>query len=317
MHSFIFKRNRGLSLMVTLFCLGSLCHSSQLVKDQAGLTSASATAGLGDGPIAPGDRLDVQVFDMPELTVHAQVSQTGDIPMPLLNAVRVAGLTSSEAAQAITAALKDRALARDPRVIVTLQQFASSFTVVGEVRNPGIYPFYGKRRLVDILSMAGGLTENAGRLIQVSGAVVGGPRQSVLWDPTLLDNRDADLLLAPGDTITVSRCGVVYVGGNVTRPGAYPICQSARTTLSQTIALAQGVRPSTSFKNTILIRTTAGVRDIQHVPVDRILRGKDADIVIQADDIIYVAPSAVKAAVKRTVDVAIAFASTASIYGFQ
>jgi DNA uptake protein ComE-like DNA-binding protein len=120
---------------------------------------------------------------------------------------------------------------RDPRVIVTTQQFGYSVTVMGEVRSPGIYTLAGQKRLIDMLTEAGrGDDDRAGHVIEIFAAGSMKNPQTVLWDPTLRENDNAELEIKTGETILVSRCGVVYVGGNVGRPGAFPLCDSNHTT---------------------------------------------------------------------------------------
>ncbi len=153
---------------------------------------------------------------------------------------------------------------RDPHVIVTTQQFGYSVTVMGEVRSPGIYALAGRKRLIDMLTEAGGVTDRAGHVIEIFAAGSMKNPQTVLWDPTLRENDNAELQLKTGETILVSRCGVVYVGGNVGRPGAYPLCDSNHTTLSEVIALAQGAKPSSWEQRTLLLRTSgSGTRVVQ------------------------------------------------------
>ena len=111
----------------------------------------------------------------------------------------------------------------------------------------------------------------------------------MLWDPTLRENDNAELEIKTGETILVSRCGVVYVGGNVGRPGAYPLCESNHTTLSEVIALAQGAKPSSSTQSTLLLRSSGnGTRVVQTVKLDSVLRGRKLDITMQPDDIVFV-----------------------------
>jgi polysaccharide export outer membrane protein len=123
------------------------------------------------------------------------------------------------------------------------------------------------------------------------------------------------LQIQTGETILVSRCGVVYVGGNVTRPGAFPICDSNHTTLSEVIALAQGTKPSTWSQRTLLLRTSGtGTRVVQQVKLDDVLRGRKVDITMQPDDIVFIPPSALKAAGKVVLGSAIGFATQAYFY---
>ncbi len=88
------------------------------------------------------------------------------------------------------------------------------------------------------------MSDRAGHVIEIfpSGSMKN--PKTVLWDPTLRENDNAELEIKTGETILVSRCGVVYVGGNVARPGAFPLCESNHTTLSEVIALAQGTKPN-------------------------------------------------------------------------
>jgi polysaccharide biosynthesis/export protein len=275
----------------------------------------SLGSGLGYGPIRPGDIVEVQVFDAPEYAVRMPVSPAGQIAIPYAGLFHIEGMTSIEAASAIARLFVQQQILRDPRVIVTTQQFGYSVTVMGEVRNPGIYPLAGKKRLVDMLTEAGGVNDRAGHVIEIfpSGSMKN--PQTVLWDPTLRENDNAELEIKTGQTILVSRCGVVYVGGNVGRPGAFPICDSNHTTLSQVIALAQGTKPNSYANRTILLRSSgSGTRVVQKVKLDAVLRGQMVDITMQPDDILFIPPSVLKAAGKTALTAAIGFATQAYFY---
>jgi polysaccharide export outer membrane protein len=139
--------------------------------------------------------------------------------------------------------------------------------------------------------------------------------QTVLWDPTLRENDNAELEIKTGQTILVSRCGVVYVGGNVSRPGAFPICDSNHTTLSQVIALAQGAKANSYTNRTLLLRSSGtGTRVVQKVKLEDVLRGRSVDITMQPDDILFIPPSALKATVKTALTAAIGFATQAYFF---
>jgi polysaccharide export outer membrane protein len=257
----------------------------------------------------------VQVFDAQEYTVRMPVSPAGQIAIPYAGLFHIEGMTSIEAAAAIARLFVQQQILRDPRVIVTTQQFGYSVTVMGEVRSPGIYALAGKKRLVDMLTEAGGISDRAGHVIEIfpSGSMKN--PQTVLWDPTLRENNNAELEIKTGETILVSRCGVVYVGGNVGRPGAFPICESNHTTLSEVIALAQGTKPNSYTDHTILLRTSGnGTRVVQKVKLNSVLRGQTVDITMQPDDILFIPPSILKAAAKTALTAAIGFATQAYFY---
>jgi polysaccharide biosynthesis/export protein len=297
-------------------------QSTQPSAPAAGRTARGATpmgpassAGLGFGPIRPGDIVEVQVFDAPEYSISMPVSPAGEIAIPYAGLFHIEGMTSVEAAKAITQLFVEQQILRDPRVIVTTQQFGYSVTVMGEVRSPGIYPLAGRKRLVDMLTEAGGVTDRAGHVIEIFAAGSMKDPQTVLWDPTLRENDNAELQLKTGETVLVSRCGVVYVGGNVGRPGAYPLCDSNHTTLSEVIALAQGARPSSWTQRTLLLRTSgSGTRVVQTVKLEDVLRGRKMDITMQPDDILFIPPSALKAASKVALTAAVGFATQAYFY---
>jgi len=275
----------------------------------------SSTSGLGYGPIRPGDIVEVQIFDAPEYSVRMPVSPAGLIAIPYAGLFHIAGMTSIEASKAIARLFEQNQILRDPHVIVTTQQFGYSVTVMGEVKNPGIYTLAGKKRLIDMLTEAGGITNSAGHVIEIFASGSMKNPTTVLWDPTLRENDNAELEIKTGETILVSRCGVVYVGGNVGRPGAFPLCESNHTTLSEVIALAQGTKPSSWSQKTLLLRNSgSGTRVVQTVKLDSVLRGKQIDITMQPDDIVFVPPSVLKAAGKTALTAAVGFATQAYFY---
>jgi polysaccharide export outer membrane protein len=278
-------------------------------------TGPSSGAGLGFGPIRPGDIVEVQVFDAPEYSVSMPVSPAGEIAIPYAGLFHIEGMTSIEAAHAIARLFVQQQILRDPRVIVTTQQFGYNVTVMGEVRSPGIYTLAGKKRLIDMLTQAGGVSDRAGHVIEIfpSGSMKN--PQTVLWDPTLRENDNAELEIKTGETILVSRCGVVYVGGNVNRPGAFPLCDSNHTTLSEVMALAQGAMASSWSQRTLLLRSAeGGTRVVQKVKLEDVLRGRAVDITMQPDDIIFIPPSVLKAASKTALTAAVGFATQAYFY---
>jgi polysaccharide export outer membrane protein len=271
--------------------------------------------GLGYGPIRPGDIVEVQIFEAPEYSVTMPVSPAGQIAIPYAGLFHIEGMTAIEAAKAIAQLFEQNQILRDPRVIVTTQQFGYSVTVMGEVRSPGIYTLAGKKRLIDLLTQAGGVTTAAGHVIEIFAPGSMKNPTTVLWDPTLRENDNAELEIKTGETILVSRCGVVYVGGNVGRPGAFPLCESNHTTLSEVIALAQGTKPNSYSQRTLLLRSAGnGTRVVQKVKLEDVLRGRSVDITMQPDDILFIPPSIVKAAAKTALASAIGFATQAYFY---
>jgi polysaccharide export outer membrane protein len=239
--------------------------------------------------IGPGDQLHVQVFDTPELEEHARVTDGGELPLVLGGAVKVAGLTPEQAANAIENALSQGHFLKNPRVLVTVEQYATqNVSVIGEVKTPGAYPIGTPRSILDVLSLAGGLTELADRkvLIQRHGTTEKIPYFISNASATALDTA---VQVNPGDTVLVPRAGIVYVLGDVLHPGGYTMTNNeARISVLELIARAGGTNHSAVPSQTKLIRKSSDGYVETQVPLSRMQKGKQADLQLQADDIVYV-----------------------------
>ena len=258
-------------------------------------TPTGSIGGLTDEPITAGETVHVTVFGAPDFSIITRVSESGDIAYPMLGVVHFAGLTSVTAADLIATGLKKRNLMPNPDVIVTVDATSTGITVLGEVRSPGIYPLPGKRMLSDLLAEAGGLTVNTGRVIEISNNRTPDKKAYIPWDPTMHNTSNYDQPIQPGDRVLVRSCGFVYIGGHVTKPGAYSLCGSSKITLSEVVAMAGGVTPFTSTQHTILVRPQPdGTKVVQQIDLKKVLSAKAADLPVREDDIIYVTPSPLK-----------------------
>jgi polysaccharide biosynthesis/export protein len=305
---------------MSAFLTQAFCHgqgqavapaSPQAGATEAGASASSASfAGIGsltDEPIIAGEMVHILVFGAPDFSVTARVSDSGNIPYPILGAVHLAGLNSAGAAAEIGKQLKARDLIVEPEVTVTVDSTVTGITVLGEVRIPGIYAPPGKRMLSDLLAMAGGLTTNSGRIIEISNYHSPSKKEYVSWDPTMRNTDNFDRLVSPGDRVLVRSCGVIYVGGNVSRPGAYPVCGSKKVTMSEVIALAGGIAPNAKESHSYLVREQLdGTSVAQMFDVRKVLASRVADPVVHEDDIVYISPSPLKVALKA----AMGFATT-------
>jgi len=269
--------------------------------------SAGSIGGLTDGPIAPGETVHINVFDAPDFSITTRVSEGGDIPYPMLGKLHLGGLTSSSAADLIAKELKDRNLLVEPKITVTVDSSTTGITILGEVRSPGIYPPPGKHLLSDLLAAAGGLTANTGRIIEITNPRNPDQKTYVSWDPTMHNTDSFDRPVAPGDRVLVRACGIAYIGGNVMKPGAYSLCGSQKMTFSEVIALAGGIAPNAKMSHTYLVRGQPdGTKIAQEIDAKKVLTSHVADPIVQEDDIIYVSPSPLKAALKQALAFAIA-----------
>ena len=265
--------------------------------------------------IAPGDLVSVDVFDTPELSAKLRVSEKGNIDLPVSGELHVAGDTAEEAASRIEATLQSQEILKHPHVSVFIQEYATQgVSVLGEVKNPGVYPNLGSHSLLDFISMAGGVTANAGKAVTVA-------HKSDPDHPTViqLDNSPdlpsrAGIAILPGDTIVVSRSGIVYVVGDLVKPGGFLIENNERLTVLQAVALAQGANHTAALDNTRLIRKTpAGKQEIP-VLLGKILSGKESDIRLEDGDILFVPLSKGKTALYRGLEAAVSMTTGLVIY---
>src|SRR5580700_2959982 len=119
--------------------------------------------------LGPGDELEITVYGAPDLSGHSRVSADGNISMPLIGYVRIAGLSSSEAEAAIENQLRKNSVVNNPQVSVYVKEYTSSgISVAGEVAKPGFYSALGSRRLFDVLQAAGGPTDKAANMVMIS-----------------------------------------------------------------------------------------------------------------------------------------------------
>jgi polysaccharide export outer membrane protein len=265
----------------------------------ASVGSAASISNLSDGPIRVGEIVHVSVFDAPDFSLVTRVSESGDIPYPILGKLHIEGLNSESAASMLAKMLRDGELMLDPEVTVTVDSSSTGITVLGEVHSPGIYPPPGKRQLSDLLALAGGLTANTGRVIEISNERNPGKPEYVSWDPTMHNTDNFDRPVFPGDRVLVRACGIAYVGGNVLKPGAYSLCGSPNVTLSELMSLAGGIAPNASPNKTFLVRVQPdGTKVVQQLDLKKVLTSRVADPVVHEDDIIYVSPSPAKEILK-------------------
>jgi polysaccharide export outer membrane protein len=290
-------------------------------QDHAPATFASAGFGSGTGfgsgaagPIGAGDLVEMSVFDTPELSGKLRVSNTGDVILPLVGTLHLQGLTAGEAQTLIRQKFIGGGFLKDPQVTVFISEYATqNVSVVGEVHKPGIYPAFGTHRLLDYLSLAEGLTPLAGTAIVITHSGHPDQPQRVKMTSGAAPQPENNPEILPGDTIFVEKTGIVYVVGDVARPGGFPMDHDGQLTVMQAVALAQGTNDTAAKGSAKLIRTTPQGR--QEIPIDlkKILTAKATDLPLQDNDILFVPSSVAKNALKN-MEAVLPAAAGASIY---
>jgi len=293
----------------------------------SGSTGRSGTPAQGVGPvilprdfaqlrIEPGDLLSVNVYDTPEYTDSYRVDPSGDLTLPLCGKVKVQGLTAPEAAKLLETALKDNQVLNRPQVKVDVQQYAGQYvTVLGEVANPGRVTVISPTKLSEILAQVGGLTPIAGTRIRIRhGEDDTGPEVEAHYSRSETNQQTESILVRPGDSVIVPRAGIVYVLGAVFHPGGYVMQEDGKLNVAEALALSGG---------TVLQAQTNGLRVIRRNPdgtvldfalsYDGIAKGTQTPLELQAQDVVYVPMSKLKATLSDATGI-LSSATSAAIY---
>jgi len=259
--------------LVLLFCCAACCCAQ----------TESLTIG-------PGDLLHLKVLEAPELEQSARVTDAGTLTLILGGSVQVAGLAPPEAALAIARVLVEHHYVLTPHVSVTLEQTATqNVTIMGQVRSPGSYPIGTPRPILDVLALAGGLTDLADRKVTIERHATK-ERVEFVVSNSAKAALDASIAVLPGDTVIVPKADVVYILGDVNRPGGIAIVTNdSKLSALEALSLAGGTPPNAVPSHARLIRRQA---DGSHVDLPLQLsamqKGKQPDIPLQSDDIVYV-----------------------------
>lgn len=294
--------------------------ASQLALTSNGANSGRAIAAdtKDDHPVllkfGPGDLLEVSVYNVPELSTKARVSNSGEVYLPLIDYVHVAGLTQEEAQAVIEKRLEDGGFVRNPHVTIFVDEAESQgVTLLGEVAKPGIYPDTADHKLYEVISQAGGFTQLASRKIAIIRK--GDPDPIHVDLPRNLgDDLSGNVDVLPGDTVTVPRAPIVYVVGDVGRPSGLLIDNGTMTVL-QALALAGGTNHTAKMGGVRIIhKTPSGSMTESKVALKKIMEAKAPDVTLQADDILFVPMSGAKVAAGKIGDAALGAATAVTVY---
>ena len=272
--------------LIRFFLMASLLLVSSMASLQAQVPApATPTPPNADYRLGPGDAIGVQVFQSPDLSVDARVSENGVISYPLVGSVQLGGLSISEAEQKIADALRNGGFVRSPQVNIILRQVrGNQVAVLGQVNRPGRFPLETfNTRVSDMLAAAGGVTPGGDDVLILTGQRQGQAFRRVIDIPGLFLNQkpEEDVVLAGGDTLYVSKAPVFYIYGQAQRPGPYRI-ERGMTVMQ---ALAQGGGPTArgSQNRLMLHRRDAAGKVIETVP--------QLTDTVRPEDVIYVRES--------------------------
>lgn len=264
-------------------------------------------------PLSPGDLVDYSVFGVPEMSQRARLNSDGVVYLPLLDKVQLAGLTTEQAQKRLEEMLVSGGFLRNPHVTVVVAEYANGISLLGEIARPGVYPVSGGRRLFDVLAAAGGLTANAGNIVNITHKDQPDKTESVTISKDPAKSMGGNIVVMPGDTVVVAKAPVIYVVGNVVQPSGFMLDGTESFTVLKAIAMAHGTAQGAKLDGTKVIRKKdKGFVEIP-VPLSKIMSAKANDIELKADDIVFVPSSTAKNAFRRTLDTAINLATGVTV----
>jgi polysaccharide export outer membrane protein len=318
------------------------------------LSGGSANSSTDDYRIGAEDLLEISVFEAPELDRTVRVSANGQIYLPLFGSSQAAGLTSRELEVVIQELLR-RSYMKDPHVGVFVKDMQSHpVSVFGAVKKPGVFQIRGSKRLIEVLSMTEGLSDDAGDTVvvmrqaqpagtadrQVDGGSASAPALQEKVDngvatrtmadgsasgetlninlKDLLNSSDSkgNVLIYPGDVIKVTPAGVVYVVGEVKKPGGFVLKTNENISVLQALALAEGTTRTSAQSRVRIIRNdgTTGARIEIPIDLGKILAGKLPDPVLLPKDIVFVPNSTGRSVLYRGAEAALGIGTGLAIY---
>jgi polysaccharide biosynthesis/export protein len=240
--------------------------------------------------IGRGDQLHVLVFDTPEMEQHPRVTDAGNVPLLFIGELKVAGLTPGDAARQIEETLKAKHFMVHPQVEVTVEKYATqNVYVMGQVTTPGAYAISTPMSVVSVLALAGGLADAADRHITIERH--SDPTQKVSY--YLSNNSEealsSDVLVYPGDTALVPKAAVVYVLGDVGKPGGFSVTTNdSKITVLQALALAGSANKTSVLGKAKLVRKTSSGATEVPLQLSAMQQGKRPDIDMQPDDVLFI-----------------------------
>lgn len=309
-----------------------------LTTGMVGLGGSVGPDGVSDEyRIGPQDEVQIEVFGVETFNGTFRVDGSGDISLPLLGSVVVAGKTPRDLEEHLETRLRETFM-RDPHVTVQVGEVLSrGISVMGAVQRPGVYQIRGRTTLLEVLAMAEGLSEAAGSSVFVvrraaAAAMIQDSLMSQDLDPllsapsgdiievnlgALLDTggTQANIEVLPGDIVQVRPAGLVYVVGEVVRPGGFTIPPGSPITALQALAMAQGLGRTANAGGAMIVRQAEdGTRSEVPVDLEGVLKGSIPPPTLQERDVLYVPNNGSKAFALGVVNALVGMATFRGIF---
>jgi polysaccharide biosynthesis/export protein len=249
--------------------------------------------------IGEGDLLSINIFEAPELLTEARVDNQGDVTLPLVGTMTLKGLTIAQAEKKIAEAYRRKYL-QNPHVSIFVKEYQSGkITLLGAVTKPGTYDYLSRQRVLDVLALAGGLTDKAAPGIEVRRAIDTPGDPTVLFidldEITKRGRSDLNIEVQRGDVIFVPEASIVYVDGAVHNSGIFPIRRNM--SVQEAITAAGGFSPVADPNRIKVIRNVEdGKKEVIQVSMSDIANGDSSySLRVKDQDTIFVETNGMRA----------------------
>ncbi len=285
-----------------------------LLACMAGALSASEGYLIGRDDVLLIRSAQIHEIDEKRVTV----SKDGRVDLPMIGQLEVGGKSASDVAAELGTRFNQ--FYYNPSAAVEILEYHSQpVSVLGEVQNPGIYQLAGQKTLAELLSMAGGLRPDAGYLVHLSRQEANGSEHVLSYKlADLLRGGDSQkVLLQRGDTLTVPKAQLIYVLGDVRKPGGFVLGPEGKTSVLEALALSEGALPTAALSRCTLLRPSTGGPGHTAIPmnVKEMEKAKSGDVMLTAGDVLVVPSSTARKVGVKAAEAALQTASGLAIWG--
>ncbi len=314
------------------FTLAGIFISGQEKPAAADAATPSQPAARSQYVLGPDDSIKIWALGVDEISDKPiKLDPSGYIDLPLVGRIQAGGLTVEQFEANLVKRLGSEV--RQPKVSVEVVEFGSQpVTVIGAVNQPGVHQLHGRKTLAEVLSMAGGLKPDCGPQINISRQMKWGPiplttAKTDASGQFSIANVDVKELMAAqnpliniqveaNDVITVPQAGMVYVIGEVKKPGGIVLNEKSGVSVLEALSYAEGLGAAPAAQRSKILRPVPGGTQRQEIELDlkKVLAGKGEDLQLKANDILFVPTSAPKKAAVRALEAAVQTATGVVIW---
>ncbi len=312
----------------------ALCLPFGILAQEPAHPVAQVSSAEQDYVLGPGDQIVLHVVDMDEIgDKPLRIDPNGFIDLPLAGRVQASGMTVEQLKDSL--AVKLSKYISSPHISINLTDDQSRpVSILGAVNTPGVHQLQGPKRLIEVISLAGGLRQDAGSKVILTRQVKWGPlplpgaktdttegfsTATLSLDSLLASTHPAENIpVLPNDVISIPKADLVYVVGDVKKSGGFQMSSHSSMSVLQALSLSEGLGPSAAPKSARIMRPTdKDASKMEEIPIDiqKIFAGKAPDVALYANDVLFVPNSLAKTSARRVAEAILQTASGVAVYG--